>query len=413
MVGIGGFGSSHVRAMSELAQEGRIEIPAFAELQPDRFPEQFERLTALGAAHYTDYEQMLADHPEIDFVAIATPIAAHKPMCVRVLEMGFHVLVEKPPAVTIQDLDEIIAARKASGKLCQVDFQNTSGRAFRELLDRLHAGAIGEVKRVTGVGIWSRSKAYYARTPWAGKLTNGGKYVLDGTFNNPFAHLLNNCLLAAGDADPSRMLPQTVQAELYRVNDIEGDDVSCIRAVTHDGVEVLFYAMLCHPANETPFIAVEGTLGEIVWHYDNRIVQRIGGEEEVRSFGEENLMRNMYDNLMQAIANPDVPLFAPIEASRGFVLVSNGAYESSQAVRTISGSFVTEQEAGDSIIRLLPALSEGIREAASQGLLYSEVPFPWAKPTEPARMDAYRHFELPPGYATEGRTPPSGVPNQA
>jgi hypothetical protein len=232
--------------------------------------------------------------------------------------------------------------------------------------------------------------------------------VLDGTFNNPFAHLLNNCLLAAGAADPAGMLPATVQAELYHANDIEGDDASCIRVVTQGGVSVHFYAMLSHPKNETPYIVVQGSDGEIVWHYDNRLVLRVRGEEEELRYGEEDLVRGMYENLMQAISDPDVPLLAPIEASRPFVLTANGAYESSQAVRSVEAPFVVERETVDSRIRLLPSLSEGIKEAAAQGRLYSEVPFPWAaQATEPVRMEAYRRFELPAGCATEGRTKPS------
>ncbi|MDF2661909.1 MAG: oxidoreductase domain protein [Paenibacillus sp.] len=286
IVGIGGFGSYHVKTMLGLAGEGLLDIVAFAELNIGAYRETYDALTASGAKHYTDYEEMLGAHPEADFVVIATPIAAHKPMCIRALRSGFHVIVEKPPAVTVQDIDEMIAAQRESGRLCQVNFQNTSGTAFRQLLDRLNAGAIGRITDVTGVGMWKRQRSYYERTRWAGKLVCDGQFVLDGTINNPFAHLMHNCLLAAGSGDAAASAPDWVQAELYHANEIEGDDVSCVRIGTARGVNVHFYAMLCHERNDAPSISIQGTEGEALWHYDNRLEIRSAGKPEYTFQGE-------------------------------------------------------------------------------------------------------------------------------
>lgn len=403
IIGIGGFGKQHVGMISKLAREERVQAVAFAELRPEAHPESVKRLTELGAVHYTDYVQMLKEHPEVDFVVVSTPIAAHKPMCIQVMRMGFHVLVEKPPAITIQDIDEMIAAQRETGKLCQVDFQNTSGQAFRRLLERLNAGAIGKVTHVTGVGMWKRTQAYYDRTRWAGKLVDNGSYVLDGTFNNPLAHLLHNCLLAAGlESDPG-LLPVSVQAELYHVNPIEGDDVSCIRAVMGNEAVVHFYAMLSHETNEVPSISVYGTEGEAHWNYQNKLTIRGRDGEESVAFGQAELMRNMYMNLIQAIHGGDEPLYAPIEACRSFVLTSNGAYESSRVIRPIPSTYVNTQPDEETIVRLLPELSARMQETAAKRLLYSEAGFGWATSTSVFSLQGYNRFELPDTMVTGER----------
>ncbi len=394
LIGIGGFGAEHVNVVQKLSEEGILQVAAFAEPNVGAHQESYGKLTALGAIHYTDYVQMLTLHPDIDFVVIATPISTHKPMCIQVMRMGFHVLVEKPPAVTIQDLDEMIAVQRETGRLCQVNFQNASGQAFRTLLERIESGVLGQVEHVVGVGMWKRLRSYYDRTRWAGKLVSEGQYVLDGTFNNPFAHLLYHSLLAAGGGAPG-MYPESVQAELYHVNDIEGDDVSCIRAVMANGASVHFYAMLCHEVSDVPSIAVYGTRGEAHWNYQNKLTIRAQDGEEDLAFGPADLMRSMYQNLMEAIETPGRPLFSPIEACRCFVLVSNGAYESARAVRAIPGRFVTEREEGDSTVRLLPGLSGKMRDAAAKRQLYSEYPLPWAASTRPFRMEGYSRFVLP------------------
>ncbi|WP_245954796.1 Gfo/Idh/MocA family protein [Paenibacillus flagellatus] len=400
LIGIGGFGKIHANMMKELAGDSKLDIVAFAEIRPEAYPETYAGLTAAGAAHYADYERMLAEHPEADFAAIATPIAAHKTMVIRALRMGFHVLVEKPPAVTVQDLDEMIAVRRESGKRCQVNFQNTSGRAFRHLLERIGEGALGTVKHVTGVGMWNRTRSYYERTRWAGKLMCDGEYVLDGTINNPLAHLLHNSLIVAGGGDASRAAPVRVQAELYHANDIEGDDTSCVRIETASGADVHFYGTMCHDNYESPYIAVSGTEGEALWDYQNNLTIRNRDGETVLSFGQEELVRNMYVNLIEAIRDDGLPLYAPLEHTRSFVAASNGAFESSGAIRAIPSPHYRQMGEGGGASRHLPDLSERMKDAAGKRLLFSEYGFPWAVPTKPFPMDGYVRFELPAGMRT-------------
>ncbi|MDF2717174.1 MAG: oxidoreductase domain protein [Paenibacillus sp.] len=104
----------------------------------------------------------------------------------------------------------------------------------------------------------------------------------------------------------------------------------------------------------------------------------------------------MYLNLMQAIGGDGgEPLLSPIEASRSFVLASNGAYESSRVVRAIPAPFMEEREVNGSAFRLLPGLSGVMKDVADKRQLYSEYALPWAVPTLPFRMEGYTRFELP------------------
>ncbi|MCU6712190.1 Gfo/Idh/MocA family oxidoreductase [Paenibacillus sp. J5C_2022] len=397
LIGIGGFGARHVEVLLQLVNEGEMEVAAFAEMNAAAHQESYGKLTEVGASHYIDYEEMLKAHPDIDFVVISTPIATHKPISIRVMELGFHVLVEKPPAVTIQDVDEMIAASQKHGKRCQVNFQMTSGNAFRKMLTELRNGAIGELRQVTGVGMWHRAQSYYSRTGWAGKLIFNGQYVLDGTFMNPLAHTLNNCQIAACAAseDVLSVHPQWVQAELYHVNDIEGDDVSCIQTRMSNGVEVNFYGMLCHHLNDHPYIVLRGSSGEMRWQYDHTMTISSGDRQEKHTFDDGDLMSNMYRNLMDAIDNPETELLASLQACRNYVLVANGAYESAKKVRDIPRQYVVEEQLPETSVRLLPSLSERMPHISNAGILYSQAKLPWAVATDRIDMTDYRHFELP------------------
>jgi hypothetical protein len=214
---------------------------------------------------------------------------------------------------------------------------------------------------------------------------HAGEYVLDGTMNNPLSHLLNNCLYAAGLGDSAKAAPVRVQAELYHGHAIEAEDTSCVRIETASGVGVRFYATLCHGSNDTPQLIARGTAGKIVWDYGHRLkIVYAGGDEQVLEFPKEDLTRNMYLNLMEAIEAGDRgqdALYCPISACRSFVLATNGAFESSKAIHPLPEKHWEQ-------------LSSVIARAAEEGKLFSELGEPWAVPSVPYVLDGYRRFAM-------------------
>jgi predicted dehydrogenase len=68
---------------------------------------------------FADYDKMLAD-PEVDAIIIATSDAFHVPASLRALSAGKHVLCEKPLGLTVEEVEELGRAVKASGKILQV-----------------------------------------------------------------------------------------------------------------------------------------------------------------------------------------------------------------------------------------------------------------------------------------------------
>lgn len=382
LIGIGGHGKSHTRVIKSLVEEQVIQCVAFTEPNIEANPESYEQLISTGAQHYTDYQHMLDQHPEIDFVAICTPIPLHKPMSIYAMEQGFHVITEKPPAVTIQDIDAMIDAAKKTGQRCGVFFQNTTLKSFVQMNQKIKEGAIGKIQSVTGIGLWKRTDEYYARTPWAGKLLHNGQYVLDGTINNPLAHLLNNCLIVAGAGDSTIATPISAHAELYKGHNIESEDTSFLKVRTANDVEVRFYTTLCHTEQLKPYIIVQGTEGQMYWDYNNILkITDARGEEQTFNYPAENLLRNIYVNFMEGLRNPQAPLYSSIEACRSFVLASNGAFESSQQIFPMPESSWEE-------IGVL------IEEASKHGQLLSDLHVDWAVPTKPFDLTDYQEFTL-------------------
>jgi predicted dehydrogenase len=107
LIGVGGFGGSVLSALKALEARGELRLAAVSDVQYERNRETIRELEASGARYYREYGEMLARETKAGAVAIATPIHLHREMAVRAMEAGFHVLLEKPPATTTQEVEAI------------------------------------------------------------------------------------------------------------------------------------------------------------------------------------------------------------------------------------------------------------------------------------------------------------------
>ena len=69
----------------------------------------------------TNYQDILADH-EVDAVLITTQHSAHARQVIECLEAGKHVFVEKPLALSLSEIDEIIAAHSKGSTSVSIGF---------------------------------------------------------------------------------------------------------------------------------------------------------------------------------------------------------------------------------------------------------------------------------------------------
>ena len=72
-----------------------------------------------GARFTGALDDLLAD-PDLDAVALATPVPTHGPLAERVLRAGKHCFVEKPLAQSVADAERAVGAAAESGRLLMV-----------------------------------------------------------------------------------------------------------------------------------------------------------------------------------------------------------------------------------------------------------------------------------------------------
>jgi predicted dehydrogenase len=80
---------------------------------------------------------------DVDVVVIAVPHYALAEICSGAIEAGKHVLVEKPAAKHVNELQPLVAMADKKGVLVRVGFNHRYHRAFRKAREIVESGALG------------------------------------------------------------------------------------------------------------------------------------------------------------------------------------------------------------------------------------------------------------------------------
>jgi predicted dehydrogenase len=112
------------------------------------------RAAAFAASHgiprtYASYDALLAD-PGVDVVYISLPNHLHAEWTVRALEAGKHVLCEKPLALTVDQVDAIVAAAERTGRIAAEGFMYLHHPQILRAIELARGGALGPLVLVNG-----------------------------------------------------------------------------------------------------------------------------------------------------------------------------------------------------------------------------------------------------------------------
>ncbi|CAF1070809.1 unnamed protein product [Adineta ricciae] len=104
----------------------------------------------LKSYSYDQFSQALAEG-HCDAFYIATPNNQHKKFAVPALEQGYHVLLEKPMEVTVEDCEAILAAQKKSGAKLMIAYRLHHEPGTMEIIDRVRKGDFGDARIFSSV----------------------------------------------------------------------------------------------------------------------------------------------------------------------------------------------------------------------------------------------------------------------
>jgi predicted dehydrogenase len=102
-----------------------------------------------GALVSRDIGDLLSD-PELDAIALATPVPSHAELAVRVLEAGKHCFVEKPLAQSVAAAEQAVAAAARAGKVLMVGHLLEYHPGVLTLKELKDSGELGEIYYIYG-----------------------------------------------------------------------------------------------------------------------------------------------------------------------------------------------------------------------------------------------------------------------
>ena len=127
-----------------------------------------------GIYAYSSFEEVLSDE-RVDIVTVAVPNDSHLDIVVRSLNAGKNVLCEKPVAMSLKELDMMIAAAERNGKIFSVHQNRRFDVDYLAIKAIVEEGKIGGPLRI-------ESRIHGSRgipSDWRGDKEHGGGMILD------------------------------------------------------------------------------------------------------------------------------------------------------------------------------------------------------------------------------------------
>ncbi|MBO3102048.1 Gfo/Idh/MocA family protein [Cellulomonas fengjieae] len=246
IVGTGAIAHAHA---SVLAADPLASLVAVADLNPavrDAFADEFG-----VAGRYDSLDDLLAAGP-IDVVHLCTPPGLHRDQAITALRSGAHVVCEKPPVLSLADLDAVLEVAREVGREYAVVFQQRTGTAVGHVQRLLADGTLG--RPLVGVchTLWYRKQEDYYAVPWRGKwATEGG-----GPLLGLGIHQLDLLAFLLGEW-------AEVDARAFRLDrDLETEDTSTAVVRFANGAIVSVLTTALSP-RQTSYVRVDTTLGTV------------------------------------------------------------------------------------------------------------------------------------------------------
>lgn len=178
LIGCGRIAVNHIKAVLN----NQLELVAVCDILPEKMEAllaKYDLQNDASIARYTDYKKLLAEHPELQLISIATESGLHAEIALACIDAGVNVIIEKPMAMNMADADEIIRRSEAKHVKVAACHQNRFNVAVQELRHALEAGRFGRLSHGSIHVRWNRDHSYYDQASWRGTWAQDGGCLMN------------------------------------------------------------------------------------------------------------------------------------------------------------------------------------------------------------------------------------------
>ncbi len=176
IVGCGLVSQFHGAAINASEQ---AELVAAFDVNPERL-DKF--VGQYGGEKAASFEALLEDE-RIDVINVLTPNAYHAQFAIPAMDAGKHVIVEKPPEMTLEKTDAMIEAAKRNNVKLAISLQVRFRKPIERIKEAIDSGRFGRLLCGDTFMKWFRPTDYYLMDDWRSKREEGAGVTIQHAFH--------------------------------------------------------------------------------------------------------------------------------------------------------------------------------------------------------------------------------------
>lgn len=246
IVGCGAISKWHVAAINEI--ENAELIGVFN--TPKSFAEDFAKEN--NCRVFDTYEEMLTCE-DIDIVNICTPSGTHAPLAIEAANHKKNVIVEKPMAITKEQIEEVIASVENNNIKLAVISQLRFDENIQRVKKAIDSGELGDILLGDIYMKYYRSPEYYSSSAWRGTWAMDG----GGALMNQGIHGIDILQYLMGPVKSVSGICKTL------ARDIEVEDTASLVVEYESGAVGVIQGTTCVEPGYPRIIEITGTRGTV------------------------------------------------------------------------------------------------------------------------------------------------------
>lgn len=302
----------------------RAELTAVCDIDKEKAESLAKKYSARP---YYSITEMLTQETGLDVVAICSPNGLHAEHAIAALHAGYHVICEKPMALTSYDCGEMIKAAERMNKRLFAIKQNRFNPPVAAVKQLIDEGRLGKIFNVQLSCFWNRNEDYY-KNSWKGTLKLDG-----GTLYTQFSHFIDLLYWVIGDVKKV----QSFMGNFAHNGIIEFEDTGVVIVEFQNGaIGTINYTVNSYKKNMEGSLTIFGEKGTV----------KIGGQylneleyQNIEGYIIENLPEgnkaNNYGNYQGSMSNHDKVYDNLIEVLEKNAPISTSSFEGLKTVEII------------------------------------------------------------------------------
>ncbi len=304
--------------------KSRGELVAVCDIEKDKADKM---ASANGAKAYYSVEDLIKSGEKIDVVSICSPNGLHATHAISALNAGYHVLCEKPMALSVYDCGEMIKAGERTNKRLFAIKQNRFNPPVEAVKKLIDEGRLGKIYSIQLSCFWNRNPDYY-KNSWKGTLKLDG-----GTLYTQFSHFIDLLYWLIGDVKQVK----SIMGNYSHQGIIEFEDTGAVILEFFNGaIGTINYTVNSYKKNMEGSLTIFGEKGTV----------KIGGQylneleyQEIEGYKIENLPEgnkaNNYGAYQGSMSNHDKVYDNLIEVLQNNGAISTSSFEGLKTVEII------------------------------------------------------------------------------